>query len=198
MVGTLLQAVTLVAAFLETQSPVAIVGKGAGVIVDPRGYMLTCHHVVGGARRVSVRLRGGGQFVGEVVAAEPSADLALVRLDACGRRFVAQPLATQPPRVRDPVTAVGHPRGYEHTVTVGIISALGREITTPGGHVLRGLLQTDAAIGPGCSGGAVLNARGELVGVPVALYEGTAGIAFVIPAAAVRDFLARHLPAAGP
>ena len=97
--------------------------------------------------------------------------------------------------VGETVIAIGHPFGYTHTVSTGIISALGREITMPTGDVLTGLIQTNASINPGNSGGPLLNINGEFIGINVALREGAQNIAFAINAGTVKSFLQQHLSA---
>jgi serine protease Do len=98
--------------------------------------------------------------------------------------------------VGETVIAVGHPFGYTNTVSVGIVSALGREVTMPTGETIGGLIQTDASINPGNSGGPLLNVNGELIGINMALREGAQGIAFAINAGTVRAALSEHLSAA--
>jgi serine protease Do len=98
--------------------------------------------------------------------------------------------------VGETVIAVGHPYGYTNTVSTGIVSALGREITMPSGETLTNLIQTDASINPGNSGGPLLNINGELVGINVAIREGARGIAFALPAEEVQRSLAKYLSAA--
>lgn len=193
MSNVLLHLMLLATGLAESQSPVVSFGKSAGVLIDPRGYVVTCHHCVAAHEHWLVKLRDGRRFIGHVVASDPARELALVRLDAGGRRFVAQRLAETPARVRDEVTVIGHPKGWTWTTTVGRVTAVEREVPIDGTPV-KGLMQADAAINPGCSGGAVLNGRGELVGVPVAMHSDALGIGFVVPAKQIREFLAKHLP----
>ena len=183
----------------ESQSPVvSFEGKSAGVVVDPRGYVVTCAHAVSGREHWLVKLKDGRLYIAKVVARDPAAELALVELDAGGRKFVPQRLAERPARVLDAVRVIGHPKSYEWTVTVGRVSAVGREIDIPGTGKVPGLLQVDASINPGCSGGAVLDRHGGMVGTPVAMHDGALGIGFVIPAKSVKAFLDKHLPEGGP
>ena len=168
---------------------------GTGILVDERGYIVTNRHVVGGARSVQVRLAEGAELTAQVLVVEPGYDLAIVRVQA-GKRLPALPLGPASDlMVGEQVIAVGHPFGYLNTVSTGIVSALGREITMPTGDVLKGLIQTDASINPGNSGGPLLNINGELIGINVALREGAQGIAFAINADTVKLTLSRHLSA---
>src|SRR5205085_2088984 len=122
-------------------------------------------------------------------------DLAVLRIRS-NKKLAALPLApVDDLMVGETVIAVGHPFGYTNTVSVGIVSALGREITMPTGDVLNGLIQTNASINPGNSGGPLLNVNGEFIGVNVALREGAQGIAFAINTGTVKSFLRQHLSA---
>jgi serine protease Do len=166
--------------------------SGTGVVVDERGLIVTNKHVVGSARNVYVFLQDGTEIVGDVLMAEAKFDLAVVRVKA-GKVLHALRLAPSSDlEVGEDVIAIGHPYGYVNTVSRGIISALGREITLPSGHTLTGLIQTDASINPGNSGGPLLNINGELIGINVALREGAQGIAFAINTTTVETVLANH------
>jgi serine protease Do len=168
---------------------------GTGVIVDESGTVITNRHVVGGARSVKVRLFDGTEVTAGIVATEPSWDLAVLQI-ATKRELSALTLApVSDLMVGETVIAVGHPFGYTNTVSTGIISALGREITMPTGDVLTDLIQTDASINPGNSGGPLLNINGELIGINVALRDGAQGIAFAIKADTVKKVLAKHVSA---
>ncbi len=155
---------------------------GSGVIVDAeRGYVLTNNHVIEGADDIAVRLRDGREFAAEFVGSDRDTDLAVIRIEA--GNLDELPLdESDHLRVGDFVVAVGNPFGLGQTVTSGIVSALGR-------RGLRGLeyqnfIQTDASINPGNSGGALINLRGELVGINTAIFTpsgGNVGIGFAIP-----------------
>ena len=169
---------------------------GTGVIVDQHGFIITNRHVVGDAEKVIVILADETKLSAEVLVAEASYDLAILRIRT-KQPLTVLPLATvEDLMVGETVIAVGHPFGYTNTVSTGIISALGREITMPTGDVLSGLIQTNASINPGNSGGPLLNINGEWIGVNVALREGAQNIAFTINAATVKSFLRKHLSAA--
>jgi serine protease Do len=170
---------------------------GSGVIIDPRGLIVTNAHVVSNNSRVHVRLNDGTNLTGAVLFSEPRWDLAIVQVDA-GRPLPALALANVDDlMVGETVIALGHPYGYTDTVSTGIVSALGREITMPNGHTITGLIQADASINPGNSGGALVNIDGELIGINVALRDGAQGIAFALNADLVRGVVAQRLAALG-
>jgi len=167
---------------------------GSGVIVDAdSGLVLTNNHVIEGADDISVTLADGRTLVAELVGSDPDTDVALVRVAA--ENLVALPLAdSKALRVGDFVVAVGNPFGLGQTVTSGIVSALGR-------NGLRGLgyqnfIQTDASINPGNSGGALVNLRGELIGINSAIFSpsgGNIGIGFAIPASSANEVMRQLL-----
>jgi serine protease Do len=166
---------------------------GTGVVVDERGYVVTNRHVVAGADRVTVRLAGGVELAAKVEAEDGRHDLAVLKV-AAGRTLAALPLGPSGDlMVGETVIAVGHPLGYSHTVSTGIVSGLGRDVMLPGGEVLTGLIQTDAAINPGNSGGPLLNVDGEVVGIVVAVRDGARGIAFALDADVVQRVLSERL-----
>lgn len=155
---------------------------GSGVIVDAeRGYVLTNNHVIDGSTDISVTLHDGRSFSAEVIGMDPDTDLAMIRIDA--EDLQALPMADSSElRVGDFVVAVGNPFGLGQTVTSGIVSALGR--TGFRGLQYQNFIQTDASINPGNSGGALINLRGELVGINSAIFTpsgGNVGIGFAIP-----------------
>ena len=155
---------------------------GSGVIVDAaKGYILTNNHVVGGADDITVTLQDGRNFKGTLVGADPGTDVAVVKINA--DRLEALPIADSSAlRVGDFVVAVGDPFGLGQTVTSGIVSALRR--SGLGGSSFQNFIQTDASINPGNSGGALVNLRGELVGINSMILSpsgGNIGIGFAIP-----------------
>ena len=155
---------------------------GSGVIVDAEaGYILTNNHVIQGADDIAVTLQDGRSLQAEIVGLDPDTDLAVIRVPAEGLR--ALPLADSGQlRVGDFVVAVGNPFGLGQTVTSGIVSALGRAGFR--GLEFQNFIQTDASINPGNSGGALINLRGELVGINSAIFTpsgGNVGIGFAIP-----------------
>jgi len=168
---------------------------GTGVIIDERGYVVTNRHVVGASKSVNLTLADGTPLTAEVIAVEAEKDLAILHLDTKKKLVALSPAPVDDLMVGETVIAIGHPFGYVNTVSRGIISALGRDITMPSGDVLTGLIQTDASINPGNSGGPLLNINGELIGINVALRDGAQGIAFAINAGTVQGMLKKHLSA---
>lgn len=169
---------------------------GSGVIVDAaKGYVLTNNHVVGGADDITVTLQDGRNVKGTLVGTDPATDVAVVKITA--DKLQALPIADSSTlRVGDFVVAVGDPFGLGQTVTSGIVSALGR--SGLGGSSFQNFIQTDASINPGNSGGALVNLRGELVGINTMILSpsgGNVGIGFAIPtkiASEVMDQLIAH------
>jgi serine protease Do len=166
---------------------------GTGVIVDDKdGIIVTNRHVVGPNRSATVCLHDGASLAAEVLVGDPSRDLAILRIHT-DKKLQALPLGPgNDLMVGETVIAIGHPFGYDNTVSTGIISALNREITMPTNDVMTGLVQITAAINPGNSGGPLLNINGELIGINVALREGAQNIAFAINAGDVKRFLLQH------
>lgn len=158
-------------------------GMGTGVIIDERGYVLTNHHVVDGVREIQVTLADGRRLTAHLVARDPETDLAIIKLHADpNERFEVISVGTSADLMPgEPVIAVGNAFGYEHTVTRGIISALGRAVQVSDAQFYEDLIQTDASINPGNSGGPLLNIDGEMIGVNVAVRAGAQGIGFAIP-----------------
>ncbi len=156
-------------------------GMGTGILIDPRGYIVTNHHVVEDVHVIRVRLNDGSTYAARVLARDPDADLALLKIDA-GRPLPIVPLGTAKDlMVGETVIAIGNAYGYEHTVTVGVVSALKRDVVLSKEISYKGLIQTDASINPGNSGGPLLNVNGDMVGVNVAIRAGAQGISFAIP-----------------
>jgi serine protease Do len=170
-------------------------GVGTAVVIDERGYLLTANHVVKNADKITAHFADGSDMPASVVATERHEDLAILRVSTA-KPLQALPLGPGSDLiVGEQVIAVGNPYGYGHTVSSGIISALGRDIEMPSGYTLKNLIQTTADINPGNSGGPLLNINGELIGIVVALRDGARGIAFVINAETIKGVLARQLSA---
>jgi serine protease Do len=156
-------------------------GMGTGVIVDPRGYIITNQHVVEDVNSIRVRLSDGTSHAATLLARDTESDLALLKIDA-GRMLQTVPLGTATDlMVGETVVAIGNAYGYEHTVTVGVVSAVKRDVTLNKEITYKSLIQTDASINPGNSGGPLLNINGEMVGINVAIRAGAQGISFAIP-----------------
>ena len=166
------------------------ISAGSGVIVDARrGYVLTNHHVVRGAERITVTLKDRRDFAAEMVGSDPATDVALLRIPA--QSLTALPFGDSDRlKVGDLVIAIGNPFGLGQTVTSGIVSALGRGGITSGNY--EDFIQTDASINPGNSGGALINSKGELIGINTAILApngGNVGIGFAVPATMVKGVM---------
>jgi serine protease Do len=169
---------------------------GSGVIVDERGYVVTNEHVVANADHIQVILADGTELTGQVCVDEVKHDLCVLRIQSSKRLQALRFGPSSDLMIGETVIAVGHPFGYTNTISTGIVSALGREITMPTGESLGDLIQTNASINPGNSGGPLLNINGELIGLTVALREGAQGIAFALSSDTVQQVLSKHLSAA--
>jgi S1-C subfamily serine protease len=162
-------------------------GLGSGVIYSSDGHILTNNHVVEAADALRVKLASGEEYDAELVGTDPLSDLAVVRIDAEG--LPAMSLRTESPSVGETAIAIGSPFGLDASVTAGVISAVGRDITVPDGgevSVVPAVIQTDAAINPGNSGGALVDQEGRLLGINTAILSGTGGsqgVGFAIPTA---------------
>lgn len=165
----------------QTQAVRQVNGMGTGVIIDPRGYILTNFHVVEDVRRIEVTLADGSTTSGTLMSHDDVTDLALVRIRV-PRPLPVIPLGTSTDiMLAETVAALGNAYGYEDTVTRGIVSELGRTVQVSDEQIYRNLLQTDAPINPGNSGGPLVNLDGEMIGLNVAVRVGAQGIAFAIP-----------------
>ncbi len=162
-------------------------GSGSGAIIDNRGYILTNKHVVENAYKVYVTLADGSQFEGNVVGIDPENDLAVVKIDPKNKRLVTIPMGDSSNLlVGQKVLAIGNPFGYERTLTIGIISGLGRPVQPSSGssYIVKDMIQTDASINPGNSGGPMIDSRGEMIGINTMIYSptgGSIGIGFAVP-----------------
>ncbi len=167
-------------------------GVGSGIIFDAAGWILTNRHVVAGTTDLTAQLKDGTKYDAKVYGIDTLTDLAIIKIDATGL-----PAATigdsDGLKVGELVVAIGSPLGtFDNSVTSGIVSALGRDITTDGGH-LRNLIQTDAAINPGNSGGPLLDATGAVIGVNTAIAKDSTGIGFSIPINIARPIMRQAL-----
>lgn len=160
-------------------------GSGSGFIWDNQGHIITNFHVLQSASKLRVTLADRTSWDAEVVGVEPNKDLAVIKIDAPKEKLVPIPIGTSSLlKVGQSVYAIGNPFGLDQTLTTGVISALGREITSIGGRPIRDVIQTDAAINPGNSGGPLLDSGGRLIGVNTMIYSpsgASAGIGFSIP-----------------
>jgi S1-C subfamily serine protease len=155
-------------------------GAGSGVIISPDGYALTNNHVVRGAGRIEAVLHDGSIAEAQIVGTDPDTDLALLRLNGRGHQS-ADLGDSDALRVGEMAIAMGNPLGLQATVTVGVISALRRTLRGEAGRLIEDVIQTDAALNPGNSGGALVDGRGAVVGVNTAIIGGAQGICFAVP-----------------
>jgi S1-C subfamily serine protease len=161
-------------------------GSGSGSIIDTRGYVLTNNHVIEKAYKVFINLADGSQFEGTVVGADAENDIAVLKFDPPrGADLHTVPFGNSDGlKVGQKVLAIGNPFGFERTLTVGIVSGLGRPIQTSAQHIIRDMIQTDASINPGNSGGPLLDTHGRLIGMNTMIYSpsgGSAGVGFAVP-----------------
>jgi S1-C subfamily serine protease len=179
---------------------------GSGFVMDRRGDIVTNDHVISGATNVRVGFTGGASYPAHVVGADPSTDLAVIRLDSLPDGLQALGFdRSSDIHPGDPVYAIGNPFGLDRTMTAGIVSATGRDIQAPNGLTIPGAIQTDAAINHGNSGGPLLDAAGHVIGVTSQIEGGTVdanvGVGFAVPsdtASAVAQQLIAHGRASHP
>ncbi len=162
---------------------------GSGVLIDKDGYIVTNDHVVSKALRIIVTLSDGVEFEGKLISTYPQKDLAVVKIKAPKSFSYIDLGKSHDLMIGETVIAVGNPYGLGNTVTTGVLSAKDRFIEAEGRVVFDNFLQTDAAINPGNSGGALLNIRGELIGINTAIFARAEGIGFAIPVDTVKEVL---------
>jgi S1-C subfamily serine protease len=169
-------------------------GAGSGSVLDKRGHILTNYHVVEGANKISVTLPDGNEaYDGELVGADPENDIAVLKIDAPPELLSPVPLGSSDNlRVGQRVYTLGNPFGLEGTLTTGIISNLNRTLPSRAGHEMKSIIQTDAAMNPGNSGGPLLDTGGRMVGMNVAIATKVgqnAGVGFAIPVNRIRQIV---------
>ena len=167
-------------------------GTGTGFIWDESGIIVTNYHVIQGADRITITLQDTTELDAKIIGVAPGKDLAVLKVET-SKKLIALPLGDSALlEVGRKVIAIGHPFGLDTTLTVGVVSALGREIDAVSNRKIRGVIQTDASINPGNSGGPLLNSLGQLVGVNTAIYSpsgASAGIGFAIPVNTVKKIV---------
>ena len=170
---------------------------GSGFVIDKAGYIVSNYHVIGDAQSVQVSFSNNETMKAKIVGKDPYTDVALLKVKASSRALRPLQLGdSDTVHVGDQVAAIGNPFGYDRSITLGIVSALQRSLTAPNGSPIDHVIQTDAALNHGNSGGPLLNAQGQVIGVSSAIStgdtgsEGNVGIGFAIPINTVRDVVA--------
>jgi S1-C subfamily serine protease len=177
----------------EQQQP----ALGSGFVISKEGYIVTNYHVIEGARSISVTFSNNSSIDARLVGSDPSTDLAVLKVDASSRALTPLRLGNSDSvRVGDAVVAIGNPFGLSRTVTAGIVSAIQRQITSPNQYAIDHVIQTDAPINHGNSGGPLINTRGEVIGVNAqietgGISEGNVGVGFAIPSNTVKAVAAQ-------
>jgi S1-C subfamily serine protease len=175
--------------------PQSATSLGSGFVVDKDGYIVTNYHVIEDASDVEVNFSSDDRVPAKIVGSDPSTDLAVLKIDAQASALTPLPLGNSDAvHVGDAVVAIGNPFGLERSVTAGIVSALQRDITAPNGYTIDKVIQTDAPINRGNSGGPLLNARGEVIGVNSQIESetgGNVGIGFAVPVNTVKEVVSQ-------
>ncbi len=175
--------------------PQSATSLGSGFVVDRDGYIVTNYHVIEDAQEIEVNFSGDDRVPAKIIGSDPSTDLAVLKIGARSRALTPLPLGNSDAvHVGDAVVAIGNPFGLERSATAGIVSALQRNITAPNGYTIDKVIQIDAAINRGNSGGPLLNARGEVIGVNSQIESetgGNVGIGFAVPVNTVREVVSQ-------
>ncbi|MFA6988709.1 MAG: trypsin-like peptidase domain-containing protein [Candidatus Gastranaerophilaceae bacterium] len=169
--------------------------SGSGIIIDPKGYILTNRHVIENAARLNVILSDHSKYPATVIGSDPDNDLAVIKISPPNeKKLHALDIGNSSTlEVGQKVIAIGDPFGFDGTMTTGIISNIGRELKSKNGRIIQNIIQTDAAINPGNSGGPLIDTKGQLIGINTAIFSpssASAGIGFAIPSSTIKRVIA--------
>jgi len=159
--------------------PLPPFGTGSGFVIGTQGLILTNNHVIHQAKEIKVTLPDGNEFIPEIVGTDPATDIAILKISADNLiplEFADSDLL-QPGQI---AVAIGNPLGFQHTVTAGVVSALGRTLRSQSGRMIDDIIQTDAALNPGSSGGPLMDSSGKVIGVNTAIIKQAQGICFAV------------------
>ncbi|MGL6195859.1 MAG: S1C family serine protease, partial [Thermoguttaceae bacterium] len=168
-------------------------GMGTGIIIDPRGYILTNDHVIDGIKKLKIKTYDKSEYIGVVIARSAEKDIAIIKINGKEPFYTIKFGNSDDVRWGEEVSAIGNPFGYEYTLTEGRVSNLGRDVFVHAKLTYKNAIQTSAAINPGNSGGPLLNADGETIGVCAAMHSSANGIAFALPSNQVVEVAANLL-----
>jgi S1-C subfamily serine protease len=172
-------AVVRIDVYKQVQGKLRPAGAGSGFIFSSDGLIFTNHHVIAGAHKIMVGLLNENEIEATLIGSDPDTDIAVLKIYGHGYS-VAQLGDVSQLQIGQFVIAIGNPFGYQHTVTAGVISALGRTLQTQSGRLVDNVIQSDAALNPGNSGGPMINTSGEVVGVNTAIIQGAQGLSFSV------------------
>ncbi len=172
-----------------------ITGSGSGFVFSSDGLILTNAHVIDNSDKLNVTSLDGNEFTGELTGMDKDTDIAIIKIFGTGYTPVKLGVSGDL-KIGQLVIAIGNPLGYQHSVSTGVLSAVGRTMRTPGGYLIDDILQSDAALNPGNSGGPLIDTNGEVVGINTAIIQSAQGISFSIAIDTVKE-IARYLISEG-
>jgi S1-C subfamily serine protease len=178
-VGKIKNAVVKIDVYKKVKDKLRPAGSGSGFIFSSDGLIFTNSHVVNGAEKIMVSLLNENEIEATLIGQDPDTDLAILKIYADGYSVARLGNASQL-QIGQFVIAIGNPFGYQHTVTAGVVSALGRSLRTQSGRLVDNVIQSDAALNPGNSGGPMINTEGEVIGVNTAMINGAQGMSFSV------------------
>ena len=184
-------AVVKIDKFSHIRGKERITGSGSGFVFSSDGLILTNAHVIDNSDLLNVTSLDGNEFTGELTGIDKDTDIAIIKIFGTGYTPVKLGVSSDL-KIGQLVIAIGNPLGYQHSVSTGVLSAVGRTMRTPGGHLVDDILQSDAALNPGNSGGPLIDTNGEVVGINTAIIQSAQGISFSIAIDTVKE-IARYL-----